>query len=161
MLSKVADGAACRWLRYRLGLTPAVTQTSEAERECLARYASGRQNLVELGVMHGVTTALFRRVMAADGIVSGIDPHPRGRLGVSFERLTARREIQKCRRGEARLIRLTSSAAAADWQSPIDFLFVDADHSWAAVERDWRDWIPHVCAGGVVALHDSHHVPGP
>ena len=55
----VWDGAAVRWVRYRLGLVPADTQTTEAERACLARHAAGRRSLVELGVMHGVTTALL------------------------------------------------------------------------------------------------------
>ena len=158
LITTILNGAAGRWLRYRLGMTSAVSQTTEAERECLSRHARGRHNLVELGVMHGVTTALLRRVMAAAGVVSGIDPHPCGRLGV--ERLTAARGLAMSRRGQARLIRLTSSAAAAGWQSPIDFLFIDADHSWAAIERDWSDWIPHVSTGGIVALHDSHQLAG-
>src|SRR5204862_4778028 len=120
--------------------------------------ARGRRSMVELGVMHGVTTALLRSVMAPDGTIVGIDPHPPGRLGVSFERLTARHEMSRHPRGHARLIRQTSSDAAARWTMPIDFLFVDADHSWAAIERDWHDWVPHVASGGIIALHDSHSV---
>jgi hypothetical protein len=42
---------------------------------------------------------------------------------------------------------------------PLDFLFVDGDHSWAGLEGDWRDWTPHVVPGGVVALHDSRPMP--
>ncbi len=156
---QIRHGAAARWVRYRIGLMPADTQTTEAERECLMRYARGRRHIVELGVMHGATTALLRSVMATDGTVTGIDPHPPGRLGVSFERLTARREIARHPRGRAVLIRKSSDEAAAAWATPVDFLFVDADHSWAGIERDWREWVPHVVAGGIIALHDSHHVP--
>ena len=148
-------GSAGHWIRYRCGLAPADTQTTEAERECLARHARGRRSLVELGVMHGVNTALLRSVMADDGVVTGIDPHPPGRLFVSFERLVARREVERQRRGRAVLRRQFSHDAAIGWNSPIDFLFVDGDHSWNGIERDWRDWTPHIVPGGVVALHDS------
>lgn len=152
-------GAAMRWVCYRLGLVPPDTQTTDAERSCLARHAAGRRNVVELGVMHGVTTALLRSVIAPDGVVTGIDPHPPGRLGVSFERLVAAREVARHRRGYAVLLRQRSDEAARTWSTPIDFLFVDADHAWEAIERDWRSWTPHVAQGGLVALHDSRSVP--
>ena len=73
-------GAAASYARYRLGLQPADTQTTAAEQACLARHATGRRNLVEIGVMHGATTALLRSVMAPEGVVTGIDRHPPGRL---------------------------------------------------------------------------------
>ena len=80
----VWDHAAPRWVRYRLGLVGPSTQTTAAERACLARHAAGRRCLVELGVMHGVTTAVLRAAMAADGVVYGVDPHPPGRMGISI-----------------------------------------------------------------------------
>jgi predicted O-methyltransferase YrrM len=154
------DAAALRWVRYTLGLVPADTQTTEAERECLMRHARGCRSLVELGVMHGATTALLRSVMADDGTITGIDPHPPGRLGISFERLTTLRELERHRRGRAVLVRKRSDEAAATWTRPIDFLFIDADHSWTGIARDWTDWVPHVVPGGIIALHDSHSVEG-
>lgn len=108
--------------------------------------------------MHGVNTRLIRSVMSNDGIVTGIDPHPAGSLGVSLERLIARRELAKDRRGTAVLLRMLSFEAAADWTTPIDFLFIDGDHSWNGIERDWQDWSGHVIPGGIVALHDSRSV---
>lgn len=153
------DDAAVRWVRYRLGLVKADTQTTEAERACLARHAAGRRSLVELGVMHGVTTALLRRAMAPDGVVTGIDRHLPGRLFFSFDRLVASHELARYPRGRGVLLRQWSHEAARDWTTPIDFLFIDGDHRWSGIERDWRDWTPHVAAGGVVALHDSRSLP--
>ena len=154
------DKAPARWLAYRLGRRPADTQLTPAERDALSRHAAGRRSIVEIGVMHGVSTALLRSVMAPEGTVVGIDPHERGRLGVSFERLIAKREVGKVRRGRARLVRKLSYEAATEWTGKIDFLFIDGDHSWHGIERDWRDWSPKVAAGGKVALHDSRSVPG-
>jgi len=156
---KVWDGAAMRWARYRIGLAQADSQTTLPERACLSRHAAGRRSLVEIGVMHGATTALLRSVMSADGIVTGIDRHPPGRLLVSFERLTAQREVARHARGRVVLLREWSHEAARHWTEPIDFLFIDGDHSWTGVERDWRDWSSHVVPGGLVALHDSRPMP--
>jgi predicted O-methyltransferase YrrM len=153
------NGAAARYARYRLGLSPASTQTTAAEQACLSRHASGRRSLVEIGVMHGATTALLRSVMSPEGLVTGIDRHPPGRLFVSFERLVAKRELGRHARGRAVLLRQWSHEAARDWMAPIDFLFIDGDHSWAGIERDWRNWSTHVVASGVVALHDSRPMP--
>lgn len=153
------NGAAVLYARYRLGLVDADTQTTPAERACLARHASGRRSLVEIGVMHGATTALLRGAMAPDGVVTGIDRHLPGKLLVSFERLVAKHELARHPRGEAVLLREWSHDAARDWTTPIDFLFIDGDHSWAGLERDWQDWTPHLVPGGLVALHDSRLLP--
>ena len=153
------QGSAARYLLYRLGLRPADTQTTDAERECLLRHAAGRRAIVEIGVMHGVNTGLLRSVMSDEGEIVGIDPHPKGKLGISFERRVALGELRRHRRGTARLLRQLSHEAAAEWGNrPIDFLFIDGDHSWRGIERDWHDWSPRIEAGGLVALHDSRSV---
>ena len=156
----IRGGAAVLYARYRLGLEQADTQTTAGEQACLARHASGRRSLVEIGVMHGATTALLRSVMALDGVVTGIDRHPPGRLLVSFERLVAQHELSRHPRGRAVLLRQWSHEAARDWTAPIDFLFIDGDHSWNGMAVDWRDWTPHLVPGGLVALHDSRPMAG-
>jgi predicted O-methyltransferase YrrM len=156
----ILQGSAARWLKHQFGSCAAVTQVTPAERACLAKYASGKRSLVEIGVMYGANTALLRSVMDPSGTITGIDPHPPGRLGVSFERWIAVREMARYPRGRAVLLRRMSWEAAAAWLTPIDFLFVDGDHSWAGIERDWHDWSPHLVDGGVVALHDSRPVRG-
>jgi predicted O-methyltransferase YrrM len=44
--------------------------------------------------------------------------------------------------------------AVKEWSRPIDFLFIDASHAYADVERDFREWSPFIKAGGYVAFHD-------
>src|SRR5712691_9560812 len=107
------NGSAARWLKYCLGLRPADTQVTQAERACLARHGAGKRSMVEIGVLHGVTTSLLRSVMDPEGSIIGIDPHPPGRLGVSFERWIALREIARYPRGKAVLLRQFSYEAAA------------------------------------------------
>lgn len=44
---------------------------------------------------------------------------------------------------------------------PFDFLFIDGDHSYPGVRRDFELYVPLVRPGGIVALHDvSVEQPG-
>ena len=54
------------YVGWMIGVCRAETQTTEAERDCLARHARGRRRLAEIGVWHGVTTSRLREAMAAD-----------------------------------------------------------------------------------------------
>lgn len=155
----IAD-AAIGWLLHALRWRAADTQTTPAERACLAAHAMGRRSLVEIGVMHGASTRILCEAMAADGTLTAIDPFPPGRLGVSFERAVARREVA---RGPARRVvwrRALSHDVGASWSVPIDFIFIDGDHSRQGVARDWTTWSEFVEPGGVVLLHDSRAVHG-
>lgn len=143
------------YLLYRLGLASAETQTSRAEQQALLRWATGRQRLVEIGVWHGANTRRLREVMAGDGVLTGVDPFPSGRLGVSLPLAIARREIARCPRGLFALLRMTSAEAARGWEKTIDFLFIDGDHSYDGIRADWEGWSRFVAPGGVVCLHDS------
>lgn len=38
----------------------------------------------------------------------------------------------------------------------LDFLFIDADHSYEGVKMDFEMYSPLVKPGGIIALHDIH-----
>lgn len=148
------------WLLHALHRRPADTQTTVAERACIAAHATGRRMLVEIGVMHGASTRVLCEVMSPEGTLTVIDPFPAGRLGVSFEFAIARREVA---RGPARHVvwcRDTSQAVGATWSSSVDFIFIDGDHSRRGIEQDWTTWSRFVAPGGVVLLHDSRPLEG-
>ena len=148
---------------WRLGLAAPETQTTAAERAALADLADGRRRLVEIGVWHGVTTARLRQAMAADGVLFAVDPFPRGRLGVSLQQPIARAEVNRIRRGAVRWLRMTGAEAAArhvrTGEPPVDFIFIDGDHTFEGLQADWLGWRDLVAPGGLVALHDSHPTP--
>ncbi len=147
------------YVKWLVARARAETQTSDAERASLARHAAGRRRLVEIGVWHGVTTSLLRSVMAPDGVLLAVDPFPRGRLGVSFQRLIARSEVARIRNGAVRWMRMTGRRAARDYAASapntVDFVFVDGDHSYEGLRDDWQAWSGLAAEGGVIALHDS------
>lgn len=151
------------YLRWLLGLSQPITQTTAAERDTLARHATGRRRLVEIGVFHGVTTRRLRETMAADGLLWAVDPFPPNRFGFSYAERIAHATAGGCERGDCRWIRDTGAAAAQMYATqesqPVDFIFVDGDHSWEGIRADWEGWSPLVAPQGIVALHDSRSTP--
>lgn len=53
------------------------------------------------------------------------------------------------------IVRDYSTAAGAQWHEPIDLLFIDGDHSYEGVKRDWELFAPHVREFGTVVFHDT------
>jgi len=142
------------YIAWTCGLADAETQTTQAERDCLVRHARGRRRLVEIGVWHGVTTRRLRIAMDPEGTLMAVDPFPAGRLGFSLQRRIAHHEVGQIENGRVSWVRATG-AEAARGHSPVDFVFIDGDHSEQGLLADWNAWSPLIEEGGVVALHDS------
>ncbi len=59
--------------------------------------------------------------------------------------------------GNVRLIPATTEEAARWWSQPIDYLYVDADHSEDGCAGDLWAWAPHVRPGGLLVGDDYGH----
>jgi predicted O-methyltransferase YrrM len=151
------------FLLWLVGLRRAETQTTDRERTALAARARGCVRVVEIGVWHGVTTSVLRRAMSSSGILWAVDPFPMGRLGVSLQRPIARAEVGRVANGSVRWVRATGERAAdiyrQEKRDAVELIFIDGDHSYEGLARDWRAWSPLVAPGGVVCLHDSRSTP--
>jgi len=53
------------------------------------------------------------------------------------------------------IVRKTSEEAAKGWTASIDLLFIDGDHSYEGVERDWKLFSPFVSKFGLIVFHDT------
>jgi cephalosporin hydroxylase len=123
------------------------------------------QTVLEIGTASGGTFFLLTRVASPDALLVSVDlPQGgfgggyavwRGRLYRSFARERQRVELV---RGDShaevthdRIRRLLDGRL-------VDFLFVDGDHTYEGVGRDFDDYAPLVRAGGLIAFHDI--VPG-
>lgn len=164
MISMFAKSPGLHFVLWRCRMAVAKTQTTPAEQDCLERHAKDRRRLVEIGIWHGVNTRRLRSKMAADGILFAIDPFPLSRFGFSWERLIARGEVRRETRGDVRFLEVTSAEAATMFsdicREPLDFVFVDGEHSYQGLQTDWTLWAPKVRTGGIIALHDSRTFPG-
>ena len=47
-----------------------------------------------------------------------------------------------------------STAIAAHWSTPLSFLFIDGGHAADVAHADYDGWVPHLTAGGTLAIHD-------
>ena len=137
-------GAATGWRRppifAALRLRPVSAQHTDAEGACIQRWATDRRQLVEIGVAEGASAAETRAVMHPDGELVLIDPYVDSRIpGLQFMRAVAHRIVASVDRGSVVWIDDYSANAAKTWDRPIDFLFIDGDHSVEGVRDDWRN----------------------
>lgn len=150
------------FIKWRLGFATAITHTSPAERAMLRKYATGKRCVAEVGVFEGVNTRMFREVIAEDGTVIAIDPYWRrcfGLLGFGWIRRVAHAEVSRCTRGRVIWVERCGHEGPDDPRVtallPVDMVFIDGDHSYEGIHRDWERWRTLLAIGGIVALHDS------
>jgi glycosyltransferase involved in cell wall biosynthesis len=56
------------------------------------------------------------------------------------------------------LINSSSEVLSPGWREPVGFLFLDGDHTYAGVKRDFESWRGHLLTGALVAFDDSTNV---
>jgi hypothetical protein len=54
-----------------------------------------------------------------------------------------------------RVIGVSSEVVTKGWDKPIGLLWIDGDHRYEAVKRDFMCWEPFILRQGLVAFHDS------
>ncbi|HEY6804114.1 MAG TPA: class I SAM-dependent methyltransferase [Pyrinomonadaceae bacterium] len=140
-------------IKFFFGLEAPASQVTSKESEVLLKYLPARGVVVELGCFEGSTTALL--ATNTEATLYSIDPFFSGRLGVSYGEWIAKLHSRRSRTRNVRFLKGFSFDQARHFSESIDFLFVDADHRFEAVQQDWNDWFPKVKAGGIIAMHDS------
>ncbi len=53
------------------------------------------------------------------------------------------------------IIRGYSHHIGTSWTKPIDLLFIDGDHSYEGVKKDWDLFVPHLRPFGLIIFHDT------
>lgn len=133
-------------------------QEIEALLEELLRAPPTR--VLEIGTWKGGTLFLLTRVAAPDATLVSIDLPGNG-FGSSYPaRYKRLYEAFARERQVVRLVRRDSHDPETVEEvrkllaGPIDFLFVDGDHSYDGVRRDYELYAPLVRPGGTIAFHD-------
>ena len=124
----------------------------------MAGLIPGRRRIAEIGVFEGATARQLRERMDMDATYFAIDPYPVGKLGINFQKLIAKKTVGQAKNGSVIWIRDTGANAAKAGLitcAPIDFLFIDGDHSLKGLKGDWEAWSGQVSINGIVCLHDS------
>jgi len=140
-------------LKYFTRLDSPVTQVSADELAYLARYAHDARTLVEVGTFEGATTRALAE--STSGHVYSMDVFFAGRSGICYPEVIARHHCRKYK--NVTILKGASADVGRTFAQPVDFLFVDADHSYEGVKRDWSVWFPKVKVNGIIALHDCKY----
>ncbi|HEY9599667.1 MAG TPA: class I SAM-dependent methyltransferase [Cyanophyceae cyanobacterium] len=138
------------------GYRKVIADHSYAEEKILQKWAKDCQTLVEIGVAEGASARALREAIASTSTLYLIDPYLPGRIPViNFTKIVAHRHVNRCQNATVFWLQQFSYDAIKDWNKPINFLFIDGDHSYEGCMQDWQDWSPFVTSGGIVAFHDA------
>lgn len=118
--------------------------------------------VLEIGTDRGGTLFLWTRVASADARLIAVDVQKMvGRLGrwspfalVRNGFARERQVIELIDGAESHAPETLGRVRAALRDRPIDFLFIDGDHAYEAVRRDFELYEPLVRPGGAIAFHD-------
>jgi len=139
--------ASIRAIQIREELLTLVEKVDEIDPDCV----------VEIGSYQGGTLYMWSRLLDAERIVSIDLPedelHHTGynpRLFQAFSHTAEMRFVRGFSQNDE-----TKEVVEDMLESePIDFLFIDGDHSYEGVKADFEQYEPLVRDGGLIALHD-------
>lgn len=128
--------------------------------------------ILEIGTLDGGTLFLFSRIARKDALLISVDL-PKGKIGnpksklriysdwriyiiKQLSYLNQRLEVIRANSHDPTTLELIRKVLD---ENKLDFMFVDADHSFNGVKKDYEMYSPLVKKGGLIAFHDI--VPSP
>jgi predicted O-methyltransferase YrrM len=124
------------------------------------------KTIVEIGTAQGGSLYLFTRVSRPDAILVSIDlpggpyggGYPAWKIPIykSFASANQKEYLFRMDSHDESTLEKTKRLLAG---SKVDFLFIDGDHSYDGVKKDFEMYRRLVRRGGIIAFHDI--VPGP
>ena len=117
--------------------------------------------ILEIGTANGGTLFLFTRVALEDAIIISIDL-PGGKFGGGYRKwrellyksfILQGQKIHLLRTDSHKRETLEQVGVILDGRE-IDFLFIDGDHSYEGVKKDFEMYSSLVKKGGIIAFHD-------
>jgi predicted O-methyltransferase YrrM len=124
------------------------------------------RTVLEIGTARGGTLFLFSRVAAPDATLISVDL-PQGPFGGGYSRsrqllyqaFALPQQSLELLRADSHAPSTRDEVAARLKGAPLDFLFIDGDHTYDGVKRDYEMYGPLVRKGGLIAFHDIVQTP--
>jgi predicted O-methyltransferase YrrM len=153
--------AFARQFRWKGGRLRAVQAQDEIVWLLEMVRALAPRRVLEIGTANGGTLFLWAQVAAPDAHLVSADMCPLGLLGrYSAFAMLCRGFARARQRIDLIFGRNSHEAATRDaitqvfGGEPVDFLFIDGDHSYDGVRRDFELYSALVRPGGLIAFHD-------
>lgn len=153
-------GSAVVSQAYRIGMmqvrseieTLAALLTVEAFRGLPAGF-------IEIGSAFGGSFRVFSSIL--QGVKVSVDlPSGRGACGNDAAAMETRNAQMRSWAPDVLTVLGDSNDSHTQYQvarhlgGGVGFLFIDGDHRYESIQRDWNLWAPLVAAGGIIAMHD-------
>jgi predicted O-methyltransferase YrrM len=124
------------------------------------------ERALEIGTAQGGTLFLLTRLASPQATIVSVDL-PGGMFGGGYsarrkwfyQRFARRNQRLHLLQGDSHSAEMLEQVNAALAGQPLDYLFIDGDHRYDGVKRDFEMYGPLVRKGGLIAFHDI--VEGP
>jgi predicted O-methyltransferase YrrM len=125
------------------------------------------QTVLEIGTARGGTLFLFTRLATENATIVSLDlpwedggGYPAWRTKVYKKFATPKQKLHLLRANSHH--QGTQERLREILEEKIDFLFIDGDHTYAGVKKDYEFYSPMVRIGGIIAFHDiAQHKSSP
>lgn len=119
------------------------------------------RTVLEIGTAQGGTLYCWTRLARPDAVIVSIDL-PGGMFGGGYSRFRQTLFNRFPKPGQTLHLLREDSHAPATFQKakqcfggiPVDLLFIDGDHTYDGVAKDWEMYSQLVRPGGMIAFHD-------
>lgn len=123
--------------------------------------------MLEIGTANGGTLFMMSRICAPDAIIVSLDL-PGGPFGGGYtedrvplyEAFALPGQTIRLIRGDSHQRKSLDTVRHLLAQQTLDFLFIDGDHTYEGVRKDFEMYSPLVKPGGFVAFHDIVYAEG-
>ena len=120
--------------------------------------------IVEVGSYRGRSTVALARGAAAGNSppIYAVEPHEPfvgvlgGEFGPEDRAAFFRNMVRTGAYRQVRLLNISSEVVAPGWRQPVALLWLDGDHAYEGVRRDFDAWEPHLLPGCDVVLDDAN-----
>ena len=110
--------------------------------------------ICEIGSYAGGTLALFSQIAPPDARLLSLDIQYLNERDWAFREFARPGQVISTLQADSHRDETLAKVRAWLGGASFDFLFIDGDHSFAGVERDFAMYAPLVRPGGLVAFHD-------
>ena len=114
--------------------------------------------LVEIGTHKGGSALILAAAAEEKGqILCCVDPFDLYFPDYSRIELIFRKNMKEAELTNWKLIKAFSEDAAPAFQDSIALLYIDGNHEYEYVLKDWKLWAPKLIPGGILMFHDRGH----
>ena len=144
------------FLKFLTGVESAFTQTTLSEMAVIKKYALQKKYVVEIGVYEAVNTVAIANAIKTNATFFAIDPFFKSKLGLCYYKWITYTNLFKNKvLKKVTILEMFSFEAAEKIEDKIDFIFIDGDHSYEGIQKDWELYSAKMVVGGYMLLHDT------